>query len=315
MTQYITKRLLSSIPVLIILSVLIFAGVRVIPGNVCRIVLQSPEVDPQQCELLYHKLGFDRPAVEQYFSWIGNVLTGNFGTSIISQRGVWDQIQGRLNVTIELAVLSILFSVIAGLPAGVYSALHQDKISDYALRIFTIGWLSMPSFWVATLLVTFPAKWWGYAPPVAYQSLFEDPVANLEKLLLPAFSLSLALAGSLARITRSAMLEIMRQDYVRTARAKGLSERLVLSRHALKNAMLPVITLLGLQLGTLLGGTVVLESIYALPGLGTLLLSSVTLKDFPQVQGIVLFFAIVVVMLNLIVDLSYGWFDPRVRYS
>jgi peptide/nickel transport system permease protein len=202
-----------------------------------------------------------------------------------------------------------------GLPAGVYSALHQDRLSDYALRIFTIGWLSMPSFWVATLLVTFPAKWWGYAPPVTYQSLTENPLANLEKLLLPALSLSLALAGSLARITRSTMLEIMRQDYVRTARAKGLSERLVLSRHALKNAMLPVITLLGLQLGTLLGGTVVLESIYALPGLGTLLLSSVTLKDFPQVQGIVLFFAIVVVALNLIVDLSYGWFDPRVRYS
>ncbi|HWC30715.1 MAG TPA: ABC transporter permease, partial [Dehalococcoidia bacterium] len=252
MTQYIVKRVLSSIPVLFILSVLIFAGVRVIPGDVCRIVLQSPEVDPVACDRLYQRLGFDKPAVEQYFNWIGNVLTGDFGTSIISQRGVWDQIQSRLSVTIELAVLSIIFAVMVGLPAGVYSALHQDRLSDYALRIFTIGWLSMPSFWVATLLVTFPAKWWGYAPPVTYQSLTEDPLANLEKLLLPALSLSLALAGSLARITRSTMLEIMRQDYVRTARAKGLSERLVLSRHALKNAMLPVITLLGLQLGTLL---------------------------------------------------------------
>ena len=315
MSQYIIKRLLSSIPVLFILSVLIFAGVRVIPGDVCRIVLQSPEVDQAQCDLLYHKLGFDKPAVEQYFSWIGKVLQGDFGTSIISQRSVWDQIQGRLSVTIELALLSIIFSVGVGIPAGVYSALHQDKISDYTLRLLTIGWLSMPGFWVATLLVTFPAKWWGYAPPVTYQSFFEDPLSNLEKLFLPAFALSLTLAGSLARITRSTMLEIMRQDYVRTARAKGLNERTVLSRHALKNAMLPVITLLGLQLGTLLGGTVVLESIYALPGLGTLLLSSVTLKDFPQVQGIVLFFAIVVVLLNLVVDLSYGWFDPRVRYS
>jgi peptide/nickel transport system permease protein len=164
-------------------------------------------------------------------------------------------------------------------------------------------------------LVTFPAKWWGYGPPVVYQSLFENPLSNLEKLFLPSFSLSLVLAGSLARITRSTMLEVMGQDYIRTARAKGLSERIVLSRHALKNAMLPVITLLGLQLGTLLGGTIILESIYALPGLGTLLLSSVTLKDYPQIQGIVLFFAIVVVMLNLLVDLSYGWFDPRVRYS
>jgi peptide/nickel transport system permease protein len=315
MSQYILKRLLSSIPVLLVLSVLIFAGVRVIPGDVCRVVLQSAEVNQEQCDALYQRLGLDKPAVEQYFSWMGGVLQGDFGTSIISQRSVWDQIQGRLSVTVELALLSVLFAVVVGIPAGVYSALHQDKISDYTLRVLTIGWLSMPSFWVATLLVTFPAKWWGYAPPVTYESLTENPFSNLEKLFLPALSLSLTLAGSLARITRSTMLEIMRQDYVRTARAKGLRERSVLSRHALKNAMLPVITLLGLQLGTLLGGTVVLESIYALPGLGTLLLSSVTLKDFPQVQGIVLFFAIVVVLLNLVVDLSYGWFDPRVRYS
>ena len=315
MTQYIAKRLLATFPVLFVLSILIFAGVRVIPGDVCVIVTQSPEVDPERCDVLYNKLGLDKPAVEQYFSWMGKVLSGDLGTSVISERGVWDQIQGRLSVTIELALLSVFFSVIVGVPSGVYSALHQDKFGDFALRILTIGWLSMPSFWVATLLVTFPAKWWGYGPPVVYQSLFENPLSNLEKLFLPSFSLSLVLAGSLARITRSTMLEVMGQDYIRTARAKGLSERIVLSRHALKNAMLPVITLLGLQLGTLLGGTIILESIYALPGLGTLLLSSVTLKDYPQIQGIVLFFAIVVVMLNLLVDLSYGWFDPRVRYS
>ncbi len=172
----------------------------------------------------------------------------------------------------------------------------------------------MPSFWIATLLITFPAKWWGYAPPVAYQSLFTDPLSNLEKLFLPALSLALTLAGGVARITRSTMLEVLRQDYIRTARAKGLGESVVLSRHALRNAMLPVITVLGLQFGALLGGTVIIESIYALPGLGTLLLGSVTLKDFPQVQGIVLFFAVVVVALNLLVDLSYGLIDPRVRY-
>jgi len=315
MTLYIAKRLLAGIPVLVVISVLIFAGVRVIPGDVCRVVMQSPEVDQAQCDVLYAKLGLDRPAPQQYVSWITDVLKGDFGTSLISQRSVWSQIKGRLSVTIELAVLSVLFAVAFGLPAGVYSALHRDKVSDYVLRVMTIGWLSMPSFWVATLLVTFPAKWWGYAPPVTYESLFADPLSNLEKLFLPALSLSLTLSGVLARITRSTMLEILRQDYVRTARAKGLNERVVLARHALKNAMLPVITLLGLQLGTLLGGTVVLESIYALPGLGTLLLSSVTLKDFPQIQGIVLFFAIVVVVLNLIVDLSYAWFDPRVKYS
>ena len=315
MGQYIVKRLLSGIPVLFVLSVLIFAGVRVIPGNVCIVILQSPEVDQAKCDSLYAKLGLDKPAPQQYVTWISRVMRGDLGTSLISQRSVWSQIQGRLSVTVELTLFAVLLAVAFGIPTGVYSALHQDKLSDYILRFISIGWLSAPSFWIATLLVTFPAKWWGYAPPVAYESFFTNPLSNLEKLFLPAFSLSLTLAGSLARITRSTMLEIMRQDYVRTARAKGLSERVVLSQHALKNAMLPVITLLGLQMGSLLGGTVVLESIYALPGLGTLLLSSVTLKDFPEVQGIVLFFAVVVVLLNLVVDLSYGWFDPRVRYS
>jgi peptide/nickel transport system permease protein len=315
MTRYIAMRLLASIPVLFVLSVLIFAGVRVIPGDVCRVVLQNPEIKKEQCDRLYARLGMDQPAVKQYVSWIGSALQGDLGTSIISQRGVWTQIKGRLNVTVELALLSVMLAVLIGLPAGVVSALHQDSALDYIMRIVTIGWLSMPSFWVGTLLITFPAKWWGYAPPVAYESIFTNPLSNLEKLFLPAISLSLALSGSLARITRSTMLEILRQDYIRTARAKGLSERVVLSRHALKNAMLPVITLLGLQLGTLLGGTVVLESIYGLPGLGSLLLGSVTLKDFPQIQGIVLLFAVVVVMINLIVDLSYGWFDPRVRYT
>jgi len=314
MTQYVVRRLLAGIPVLLVISVLIFAGVRVIPGDVCRIVLQSPEVDQAQCDVLYARLGLDQPVIEQYFSWITNVLTGDFGTSLISDRSVWSQIEGRLGVTIELSLLAVMLAVCVGIPVGVYSALQQDKAGDYVLRFLTIGWLSMPSFWIATLLITFPAKWWGYASPVAYDSLFEDPLSNLEKLLLPAISLSLTLAGGVARITRSTMLEVLRQDYIRTARAKGLSESVVLSRHALKNAMLPVITVLGLQLGALLGGTVIIESIYALPGLGTLLLGSVTLKDFPQVQGIVLFFAVVVVVLNLIIDISYGWFDPRVRY-
>jgi peptide/nickel transport system permease protein len=313
MTQYLVKRLLAGIPVLLVISVLIFAGVRVVPGDVCKIVLQSPEVDQAKCDVLYARLGLDRPAVAQYLSWMGGVLTGDLGTSIISDRSVWSQIQGRLGVTIELSFFSLILAMGAGIPVGVYSALRQDKPSDYLLRIVTIGWLSMPSFWIATLLITFPAKWWGYASPVAYQSLTSDPLSNLEKLLLPAVSLSLVFAGGVARITRSAMLEVLRQDYIRTARAKGLSERVILSRHALRNAMLPVVTVLGLQLSTLLGGTVIIESIYALPGLGTLLLGSVTLKDFPQVQGIVLFFAMVVVIVNLVVDVSYGWFDPRVR--
>ncbi|HWO72796.1 MAG TPA: ABC transporter permease [Dehalococcoidia bacterium] len=315
MGQYIIRRLLLAIPVLFITSILIFAGARVVPGDICAIVLQIPEPAEEQCNRLKHDIGLDQPAVTQYFHWIGGILTGDFGTSIISRRGVAGEIERRMYTTLELAFLSSIFALLLALPIGVYSAVKQDKPPDFLLRGITIGWLSMPSFWVGTMLITFPAKWWGYSPPVGYVNLWVDPLKNLEQLYLPAISLGLALSASLARLTRSSMLEVLRQDYVRTARAKGLHERVVLSKHALKNAMLPVITLLGLQLGFLLGGTVVLESLFSLPGLGTLLLNSVIYKDFPLLQALVLFFAVIVIVINLLVDISYAWFDPRVRYS
>jgi peptide/nickel transport system permease protein len=315
MTQYILRRVLLAIPVLVVVSICIFGAVRVIPGDVCRLVLQTPEVTEEQCQRVEQRLGLDKPAVTQYVTWAGNVVRGNFGTSMISRRSVWGEIQNRMYVTVELAILAATFAVIIAIPIGVYSALKQDQLPDYALRLITIGWLSMPAFWVATMLITFPAKWWGYSPPVGYVQFWVDPLKNLQQLYLPAFSLALALSATLARLTRSSMLEVLRQDYVRTARAKGLNSRVVLYRHALKNAMLPVITLFGLQLGFLLGGTVVLESIYALPGLGTLLLSSVIQKDYTQIQGIVLFFSIIIVLINVVVDLSYAWFDPRVGGS
>jgi peptide/nickel transport system permease protein len=217
--------------------------------------------------------------------------------------------------TIELALLATTVAIALALPIGVYTALKQDKLPDFFGRFVTIGWLSMPSFWIGTMLITFPAKWWGYSPPVGYVQLWDDPLRNLEQMYLPAIALGLALSATLARLTRSSMLEVLRQDYVRTARAKGLQERVIMSKHALKNAMLPVITVLGLQLGFLLGGTVVLESLFALPGLGSLLLSSVLSKDFTQIQGLVLFFAVIVILINLVVDLSYALFDPRVKYS
>jgi peptide/nickel transport system permease protein len=315
MTQYIFRRLLLAIPVLIAVSILIFGGVRVIPGDVCRLVLQTPEVTEEQCARVEQRLGLDKPATTQYLKWMGGIVRGDFGTSMISRRNVWKEIQTRMYLTVELAVLAATFAVLIAIPIGVYSALKQDQLPDYALRLMTIGWLSMPAFWVATMLITFPAKWWGYSPPVGYAHLWQDPLKNLEQLYLPAISLGLALSASLARLTRSSMLEVLRQDFVRTARAKGLRDRVVMYRHALKNAMLPVITLFGLQFGFLLGGTVVLESIYALPGLGTLLLTAVIQKDYTQIQGIVLFFAVLIVGINLLVDLSYAWFDPRVRFA
>ena len=315
MGPYVVKRLLFSLLVLGVISIIVFSAVRLIPGDVCSIVLATPDVTPQQCEAINKELGLDKPVATQYVSYIGGILTGDWGTTIVSKRDVWGEIRTRIPLTVELTVLSTVFALVIAIPIGVISAMRQDGPLDYILRFSTIGWLSIPAFWLGTMLIVFPAKWWGYAPPVGYVELWEDPFKNLQQLYLPAFALGLALSASLARITRSSMLEVLRQDYIRTARAKGLRDRAVVVRHALKNAMIPVITLFGLQVGVLFGGTVVLENIYALPGLGNLTLGAVLIKDYPQVQGVVLFFAAVLVTINLLVDLSYAWFDPRIRYS
>jgi peptide/nickel transport system permease protein len=297
-------------------SILIFGGVRVIPGNVCGIILGGSEgMTPERCAQIDHELGLDQPVVQQYFDWAGGILRGDFGRSMVNRRPVLEEIKNRLGATAELSILSAGFAILIAIPMGVYSALKQDKFQDVGLRVLTVGWLAMPSFWVGSMLITLPAKWWHYSPPTPYVQFWEDPLTNLEQMYLPAIALGLALSAILARVTRSAMLEVLRQDYIRTARAKGLAEKVILSRHALKNAMLPVVTLLGLQLGFLLGGTVVLESLFSLPGLGTLLLSAVITKDFPELQGLVLFFALAIIIINLLVDLSYVIFDPRVRYS
>ncbi len=315
MLQYIIKRLMFTVLVLWAVSVIVFGAVRLIPGDVCRIVLATPDVPEEQCNAIRADLGLDKPVVTQYLSYIGGVLRGDFGTTLISKRDVWSEIRTRIPLTLELTLLATLFALVLALPIGVYSALKRDRPPDYLLRLLTIAWLSIPGFWLGTMLIIFPAKWWGYSPPVGYVDIWKDPLKNLHQLYLPAIALGLALSASLARVTRSSMLEVLRQDYVRTARAKGLTERVTIVRHSLKNAMIPVITLFAIQFGILLGGTVVLESIFSLPGLGTLTLSSVLVKDYPQVQGLVLFFATVLVLINLVVDISYAWFDPRIRYS
>lgn len=315
MGQYIVKRVLFSLLVLFAISIIVFSAVRVMPGNVCHIVLQTPDVTEEQCAAIDKELGIDQPVVTQYFKYIGGVLTGDFGKSLITKRDVWTEMSDRIPLTIELTLLSTIFALVIAIPIGVISAIKQDSLSDYGLRLLTIGWLSIPSFWLGTMLIVFPSKWWHYGPPVGYVNIWEDPLKNLEQLYLPAISLGLALSASLARVTRSSMLEVLRQDYIRTARAKGLGSRVVVIRHALRNAMIPVTTLFALQVGVLFGGTVVLESIFSLPGLGGLTLSAVRAKDYSQVQGLVLLFATVLVLLNLLVDLSYAWIDPRIRYS
>ena len=315
MAQYIVKRLLFTVLVLWAVSAIVFSAVRLIPGDVCKIVLSTSDVDAQQCASIRNELGLDQPAPVQYAKYMGAVLRGDFGKTLISRRDVSGEIRSRIPLTLELTLLSTGFALLLALPIGIISAVRQDGPVDYVLRLLTIGWLSVPAFWLGTMLIIFPAKWWGYSPPVGYTDFWHDPLKNLHQLYLPAIALGLALSASLARITRSAMLDVLRQDYVRTARAKGLTERTLVVRHALRNAMIPVITLFAIQFGNLLGGTVVLESIFSLPGLGTLALGAVQIKDYTQIQGLVLFFAAILVLINLVVDISYGWFDPRIRYS
>src|SRR5581483_4532878 len=217
------------------------------------IVLATPDVDENQCRVIRAELGLDQPVVTQYLHYMGGVLHGDFGTTLIGKRNAWNEIRTRIPLTLELTLLATMFALTLALPIGVYSALKRDSVTDYGLRFLTIGWLSIPGFWLGTMLIIFPAKWWGYSPPVGYTDIWKDPLKNVHQLYLPAIALGLALSASLARITRSSMLEVLRQDYIRTARAKGLMDRVVIQQHALKNAMIPVITLFAIQFGTLLG--------------------------------------------------------------
>jgi peptide/nickel transport system permease protein len=317
LAKYIATRLLLTLPTLLLLTILVFSAVRIIPGDVCQLILQTggtqQAIDPETCRRINAALGLDKPVTTQYVTWLGNVLTGDLGQSLFNRRDVWHDIQLRMSVTLELALLGASFSLLVGVPMGVASALKQKKFLDYALRFVAVGWLSIPSFWVGTLLVTFPAIWWNYAPPVGYTNFWDDPLRNLQQMYLPTIAIGLGISAAMARLTRSSMLEVLREDYVRTARAKGLANRAVVYRHALRNALMPVVTLFGLQVALLLSGAVIIELIFGLPGIGSFLLSSVQLKDYPAIQGAVLFFAVVVVFANLAVDLSYGFLDPRVR--
>jgi peptide/nickel transport system permease protein len=312
--RYLARRLLVSILVLATVSVVVFGAVRLIPGDICRIVLDTPDVNPAQCTVIRRELGLDAPLPLQYARYMGGLATGNLGNSLISKEDVWTTIRRRMPLTVELTIFSTTIAALVGVPIGVVSALKRNSWIDYILRFVSVGWLSIPGFWVATMLIVLPATWWGYTPPSGYTNIWESPFTNLEQLYLPATSLGLALSAALARIIRSAMLEVVLQDYVRTAKAKGLDSRTIIVRHALKNAMLPVVTVFGIQFSTLMGGTVVVETIFNLPGMGTLLLRAVQRKDYVQVQGVVTVFALILIGINLIIDCSYAWIDPRIRY-
>ena len=264
---------------------------------------------------LKKEMGLDQPIYIQYVVYMGNIFRGEFGRSFWGERDqVWHTLAYTIPVTAKLAVLSVLISVSIGIVVGVISAVRQDTVTDYLLRTFSIGLLAIPNFWIATLVVVLPAYYFRVLPPLFYVSWKEDPVGNLGMFIVPALVLGTQGSAGMMRMTRSMMLEVMRQDYIRTAKAKGLSEASVLYKHALKNALIPVVTILGGQVVGRLGGTVIIESIFGLPGVGTATVGAVRFSDYPMVQGVNIFFITIVMTMNLIVDISYGYLDPRIRY-
>ena len=316
MRAYIVRRLLALVPTLLFASIIVFVTVRLIPGDVIDMMLSQNDIGAEKLsrEQLEHVLGFDRPMAQQFVVWIFGILRGDFGTSLWRSTPVLDDVLQRLPVTFELGLLALMVALTIALPIGVYSAMRQDTAGDIVARSFSILLLAVPSFWLGTMVVVFPSIWWGWSPEVNYVAFGTDPVQNLKQMIVPAIVLGAALSAVTMRLTRTMMLEVLRQDYIRTAWAKGLPERLVVMRHALRNALIPVVTLVGLQAPILIGGAVIIEQIFVIPGMGSLLLEAVNQRDYPVITGVFLVVGLAVMLINLIVDLSYGLLDPRVRH-
>jgi peptide/nickel transport system permease protein len=315
MRMYIARRFLHGLLVLWLVSLVIFSLVRILPGDAVIMQLdQAAAPTPEILARARQELGLERPFLVQYRSWITSAVQGDLGRSLITRRPVTQELLKRINLTSHLAVMSIIVAMLIALPIGVLSAVKQDTASDYMARFLAILGLSLPDFWLATVIITFLAIWVQWIPPIGFAPLWEDPARCLGQLLIPALIIGARLAAVSMRMTRSSLLEVLRQDYIRTARAKGARERAVIVRHALKNAFIPVITVIGQQFSVLLGGTVIVEFIFLQPGVGSLMLDAVLLRDYTLIQGAVLFFAVVIVVTNLLVDLSYAWLDPRIRY-
>ena len=315
MRAYILRRLLALIPTLLFASIIVFVTVRMIPGDIIDLMLSQNDVaaDKLSRDQLVSALGLDRSMPEQYVRWVWGVLQGDFGKSLWQSTPVLEQVLQRLPVTFELGLMALIVGLLIALPIGVYSAIRQDTAGDVAARSFSILMLAVPNFWMGTMVMVFPSIWWGWSPEVNYVKFSDAPWQNMKQMIVPALVLGTALSAITMRMTRTMMLEVLRQDYIRTAWAKGLPERLVVMRHALRNALIPVVTLIGLQAPLLIGGAVILEQIFVIPGMGLLLLEALSQRDYPIITGVFLVVGLAVMLINLVVDLSYGFLDPRVR--
>lgn len=315
MRQYIARRLLQSIVILFILSVAVFLLLRIAPGADPAQLKCGLMCTQERYEAIREEMGLNDSYPEQYLSWAKQLVTGSLGRDW-NGTSVSSELLNRLPVTVELLIITLLATVAVGVPFGIISALKRNSPMDYGVRVSAILGLAVPNFWLATLVLLIPQQMWGYAPPITESiAFFSDPIENLRQFVPPALVLGAVSAAGVMRLTRSSMLEVMWQEYIRTARSKGLAERMVIARHALKNSLIPVATVLGLQVAGLLGGAVIVENIFNLQGVGNYFLSALVRKDFQVAQTLTLYIGVVVVVLNLTVDMVYAWLDPRIRYS
>ena len=314
MRRYLLKRLIVAIPSLIIASLIVFTLPRLLPGDAVQLMLEEKAYG-KDVDDLRHKLGLDRPVYVQYFAWLGQIARGDLGESLWTKRTVTEELGMRLPVTLLLGGMAACFSVIIGIPIGVLSAVRADTLSDYTARSAAILGLSVPGFWLATLVIVLPAIWWGWTPHLGFTEFTKSPSAHVLQFILPALILGIASGASIMRLTRAMLLEVLRQDYVRTAWAKGLREGVVVLKHSLKNAIIPVVTIFGIQFAQIFSATVIIENIFQLPGVGRFLFDAILQRDYPVIQGINLVIVSIIVLINLTVDLFYGVLDPRIRYS
>lgn len=315
MRAYILRRLLLLVPIMLGISIATFLLFAVIPGDAAALICGQSGT-PECVERVRQDLGLDRPLLVRYGDWLGDMFHGDFGTSVHGSYSLVTELRHRAPVTLELLIMTMVIAVALGVPAGTISALRPNTPLDWVVRFISVLGLSVPNFFLGTILILLPLIWFDWTPPLAgYTPFFRDPGENLLQFIFPALALGMAIAAGLMRITRSSLLEVLGNDYIRTAWSKGLRERTIVTRHALKNAMIPVVTVLGLYIGGLIGGAVILEMIFGLPGLGRLALEAILLRDYPIVQGLTLISAAVFVLINLAVDLVYAWFDPRIRYA
>ncbi len=303
-----------------LVTLLVFVGLRVVVpavyGDVVDVIAgEYGRSDPALMDQLRAQYGLTQNVAHQYVSWVGDLLHGDLGESLFNGRSILREMGDRLPVSLELGIIGLLAAIFLAIPMGIISALMQDRWPDYLLRTYAVGSTSVPNFWVAIMIITFGSIWFRWAPPIHYTYFFADPMQHIKIMLLPGLLIGLTPSGGLLRIMRSQMLEVLRQDYVRTARAKGLGERTVLLRHALRNSLIPIVTIIGLELPNLIAGTVLFEIIFGLPGMGLYIYSSIMNLDYPVVQGINVVFAVLIVASNLLVDVSYGFIDPRIRYQ